>query len=137
MDRLTRLVAEIIHDSMDTHISASWVANAVMKQLDPDRISPPDVYGGCNMHVRQIAREQLRKDHGTSPKDDLFPYLQARYPTAHSEDLDEPEYVLRDSMTDDDVSYNVARLRSEAEAKLRHADALEDWGRTRSYKVSA
>jgi hypothetical protein len=42
------------------------------------------------------------------------------------------QYVLRDHMTDDDVTFNVTRLRSEARAKLAHADALEAWGRSRN-----
>lgn len=43
----------------------------------------------------------------------------------------EPEYILRERMTDNDVAFNVARLRNEARAKLAHADALEAWGRNR------
>ena len=43
-----------------------------------------------------------------------------------------PEYVLLDEMTDSDIWFNVGRLRKEGTAKLRHADALEAFGRDKT-----
>jgi hypothetical protein len=36
-------------------------------------------------------------------------------------------YRLLENLTDADVTFNVKRLRSEASAKLKHADALGAW----------
>ena len=56
----------------------------------------------------------------------MFPEtLQKRYPRQQSDNSVEPEYILLEFMSDSDIDYNVARLRKEAVAKLRHADALE------------
>jgi hypothetical protein len=90
------------------------------------------VYAGCNLQLRQIARGQLRRrfepeDDG-GDEHDLFPGLQQRYPTARSARAEDPEYVLLEHLTPTDIGYNVARLRSEARAKMAHADALEAYG---------
>lgn len=118
-------------------ISPSWVATEAMNDLDPERVSVEIVYFGCHLQLRQIAREILRKrfkpDEAPerSAQHDLFPDLQWRYPTARTAKNEEPEYVLLESLTKEDINYNVARLRSEAVAKLRHADALEAFGMSR------
>jgi hypothetical protein len=128
------LVAEAIDKSRaQSTIKPAWIANAVMQRLDPSRVAPPAVYGGCNSYVRQVARSQLRTifepdgRSGPAIQHVLFPELQWRYPKAHSADRDDPEYVLTDDMSADDVAYNVARLRAESETKQKHADALEAW----------
>ena len=40
--------------------------------------------------------------------------------------------MLLDEMTDSDIWFNVGRLRKEGTAKLRHADALEAFGRDKT-----
>ena len=70
-------------------ISPSWVATEAMQLLDPGRASLEVVYGGCHLHCRQIAREQLRKKFEPAEQDksgqhELFLGLQWRYPTARS-----------------------------------------------------
>src|SRR5262249_27808706 len=117
-----------------TRISPSWVATETMVILDPERQSKQIVYFGCHLQVRQIARDILRgrfvENGDKSAQHELFPELQKMYPTARSKDNeDDPEYVALEHMTKDDIDYNVARLRAEAEAKLKHADSLEAWGR--------
>lgn len=110
------------------------VAREALIMLDPDNISPPTVALGCDLQLRQLARHILRSkfmDEDEIGQDDLFPTLQARYPTARSKGWEEPEYILRDQMSDDDIGYNVHRLRQEAQAKMHHADALEAYGRSR------
>jgi hypothetical protein len=116
-------------------ISPSWVATEAMQQLDPEREAPSLVYAGCNLQLRQIARGILRKkyqpDDDDSDEHDLFPGLQRRYPTARSARAAEPEYVLLEHLTHVDIGFNVGRLRSEAAAKLAHADALQAFGKER------
>jgi hypothetical protein len=138
-DQLRELVSRIIEIRRgQPRISPSWVATEAMFDLDRRRIverDHPMIWQGCHLQLRQIARQLLaqRFERGEEEEDLLFKDLQWRYPTARTAavDAEEPEYVLRDLMTDEDVAYNVARLRAEALAKLQHADALEAWGRDR------
>ena len=135
-EKLIAVIARIIElRSTAVCISPTWVATEALIVIDEKKLSPPLVSLGCHLQLRQIARGLLRKryedDDEDSDQDDLFPELQARYPTARSRHLEEPEYILREKMSDEDINYNVHRLRQEAEAKLSHADALEAYGRTR------
>jgi hypothetical protein len=132
--RLAELIARVIDSrSAQSRISPGWIATEVMKDLDPERTAPELVYVGCHLQLRQIARSQLRGRYdgetGASEQHELWPDLQARYPVMKSGE--EPEYVRLEDLTPADVGYNVARLRAEGRAKLRHADALEAWGRSR------
>jgi hypothetical protein len=135
---LNDVVAQVI----DRHryrpkISPTWIATEAMTQIDPERRSVEMVYSGCHLHLRQVARQMLahidpmkRKldETGELFEDDL----QWRYPSARQSG-DEPEYVLLDSLTDDDYELNIARLRKEGSTKLRHADRLEaHWNSKRS-----
>ena len=136
--RLVEIVARIIDvRRSQVRINPSWIATEALRELDPSRRSVELVCLGCHLQLRQIARAQCRKLFEDDEEDadigqrELFTGLQWRYPAAHSKDKNEPEYVLREHMTDVDIGYNVARLRAEAEAKQKHADALEAWGRTR------
>ena len=52
--------------------------------------------------------------------------FQRRYPAVRSPGND-PEYVLFEKLTDEDLAYSIERLHAEANAKRRHADALELW----------
>ena len=128
--------AEVTARSNDTKVSPIVIANACMVKLDPEKTSVPEVYELAHMHLRQMARAALarsfdpadkkKRAHDAKAISDLF-MLQARYPQAHTADLDDPVYLRREEMTEDDVKYNVARLRAEGRAKLAHADALEAW----------
>jgi hypothetical protein len=136
-DGLRRVVSQVIEARGEApRISPTWVATEAMLTLDGERSSPPLVHLGCHLHLRQLAREVLRgkyepdADTDDDAQHELWPYLQKRYPTAKST-RDDPEYVLLEEMTEADVGYNVARLRAESHAKLRHADSLEAWGRRR------
>jgi tRNA A37 threonylcarbamoyladenosine dehydratase len=136
--RLAALVAHVIDQRRDEiKISPAWVATGVLKKLDPDRITQEDIYLACHLQLRQIARQELRKrfdgderydeDEDILRQHEMFPELQWRYPSVRSKDDAEPQYVLLEQMSEADVFYNVARLRSEGAAKLHHADALETW----------
>ncbi len=138
---LTAVVAKIIETRRnEKRINPSWIATEALLEIDPDKVSVPLVYLGCHLELRQIARGLLRQhfENPSSPADDevaqhdLFPDLQRRYPSARSKEAAEPEYVLLDEMTDSDIWFNVGRLRKEGTAKLRHADALEAFGRDKT-----
>jgi hypothetical protein len=137
---LIEIVVRIIDIRRDEgRIGPSWVATEAMRELDPYHAverQQPLVWLGCHLELRQLARGVLGRrfdpEKTVEPTaDDLFPDLQWRYPEARSATADEPIYILRDLMSDADVGYNVARLRAEAAAKNRHADALEAWHRRR------
>lgn len=134
--RAYRIVAQIYERCRgQDEVSPAWLATQVMVEIGADRAQNEAEYLLAHLQARQIARSFCRErfeEDATALRDDLFPEsLQHRYPrkpTAHGE---EPVYVLRELMTDEDVVFNVDRLRKEAEAKLRHADALEAWHRQR------
>jgi hypothetical protein len=134
--QLTRIVAHIIDLRRgQPRINPMLIATAAMREIDPLNRSPDLARLGCHLQLRQIARGLCRKlfepDRPAVREPELFDGLQWRYPTMRSKGDTEPEYILRDLMSDDDIAYNVERLRSEAQAKLHHADALEAWGSAR------
>jgi hypothetical protein len=117
-------------------VSPSWLATEAMWELDPERKSHPLEYSLAHLQLRQIGRaicagrwERPVDDEGE--QHDLFPDLQRRYPIAGRIGDQEPEYRLLDYLTDEDIAFNVSRLRKEALSKQRSADALEAWGRSR------
>lgn len=143
-DGLRRVVGRIVEmRAVVIRVSPTVIATEAMALIDPEQVSPLLVRLGCHLQLRQISRELLRTHFSPAAErhrrenPSLFPELQERYPTAKSANSDEPEYILRDYMTEEDVRYNVARLRSEAEAKLKHADALEAWWDNRPFELTA
>lgn len=128
--------AEVERRKYDPKVSPIVIADSCMQLLDPGHISVPEVYIGCHLYLRQIARGALARSYDPADKKkrerdakavgDLFK-LQARYPEAHTADLDDAVYVRRDLMTAEDVDYNEKRLRAEGAAKIAHADALRAW----------
>lgn len=120
--------------SDEIRISPSWLATEAMNNLDAEKRSPALVYEAAHLQLRQIARSICRRkveeDSEETEQHELFPNLQKRYPAVHTADA-EPEYVLLEHLTEEDVAFNVRRLRAEADAKLHHADALEAWWQDR------
>lgn len=118
----------------EIRVSPLWLATEAMVSLDEFRRSPSLVYQAAHLQLRQMARaicrERFEDDKADSEQHELFPNLQKRYPAAHSPDA-EPEYVLLEHLTDEDVAYNVNRLRAEAKKKEAHANALEAWWQRR------
>ena len=134
--RAWQIVAEVYERCRDqAEVSPAWLATQVLVEIGATRAENEIEYLLAHLQARQIARDFCRKrivDDETADRDDLFPgSLQHRYPKKPSHKGEEPVYVLRDLMTDDDITYNVARLRDEADSKLVHADALEAWGKDR------
>src|SRR5215471_7720551 len=129
---LRNLLLEIFERRKDAiRISPAWLATEAMQEIDPGRTADEREYFGCELALRQIARGICRKffepdDEYQSAQHSLWPDLQTRYPAAHEQDV-EYEYVKLEHLSERDVRFNVNRLRSEARAKLSHADALEAW----------
>jgi hypothetical protein len=118
-------------------INPDWVATETMQAIRFPRSLHRLGYAGCHLELRQIARSKLRRKFDPTAPDeeddgeDLFPdTLQDRYPRKHKSGTP-PSYVLRSLMTEDDIAYNVKRMRRFGAALLKHADALEEWGRGR------
>jgi hypothetical protein len=122
----------IFNSSNQDQIMPAWVANAALKELDPDSLSPYRVRLAAIQALKQIARQQLRgkfepDDDAQAMQHQLFPGLQHRYPAARQTSDGEPIYIKTELMTSADTAANIQRLRSEAGTKLKHADALEQW----------
>jgi hypothetical protein len=105
------------------------LATETYKDLDPDDDAPPLVKWMAVLELRQLARaicreRQVHDEYEAEAKSgSLFDFtLQPRYP-AQREGCD--AYVLRDRLTLAERRDNISRLRHEAVAKTRHADALE------------
>jgi hypothetical protein len=138
--RLRELLWAIYDRRSDAiRVSPAWLATEAMQELDPGRSAPPLVYMAANLQLRQMARaicrQRFEDDGDGAEQHDLWPDLQRRYPAVHSTDA-EPEYVLLEHLTEADVVFNVNRLRAEAAAKMRHADALEAWWQDRSGRAA-
>jgi hypothetical protein len=150
--QLASVVARIIGiRRSQVKIHPSWIATEALDEIDPGGRSVALVSAGCHLQLRQIARDQCRKlfdEDGACRRPDsdpdypmfpMFEQLQWRYPVRKrlqvvdedGEERKEPEYVLLEHMTGDDVDYNVARLEAEATAKVAHARALRAWWRKR------
>lgn len=133
---LMELVASIYEQRKDEiSVSPSWLAGEVLQALDPGSLAPPMVALAANLQLRQLARDICRKrneeDDSKAPEQhQLFPGLQRRYPIKRTLN-EEPQYVLLEHLSGEDIEFNVARLRLEGRAKLEHADALEAWGQRR------
>jgi hypothetical protein len=89
--RLNEIVARVIETRRaEPQISPNWIAGEALRELDPTRaveLRDPDIWGGCHLALRQMARGQLanRFDPTTEDPDaepELFEELQQRYPVA-------------------------------------------------------
>jgi hypothetical protein len=135
-----RNVVQAIIDACkdDKRISPALIASEAMAKLKATDLQQtnPLVYLAAHLHLHHIARHlcrnQFEDDDNAldAAQQELFPGLQSRYPTARS-DKEPPSYVVRDSMTANDVAFNVTRLRLAGRTKLGRADALEAWWKTK------
>ena len=139
-EQLTAVVRLIvIARKEEVDISPTWVALETMKKLKALdlRQDKPLIYIGCNLYVRQIAREICRRsfedeqeeespsiDPSQSPQHELFPGLQTRYPIARPAG-DEPVYRLLENLTAEDRLHNINRMETEIKSKQRHVDAFK------------
>jgi hypothetical protein len=111
--------------SSEMPVSAETLAGVVIDQIDAEGSAPILVRWGCVLELRQLARPMLRREFEQQDIDqaqgELFEGLQDRYPGVGDH---KGMYVPRQMMTLPDYDANIARLRHEAEAKQKHADAL-------------
>lgn len=82
-------------------------------------------------HLKQMARKMLASKYGHDGEEnevyqsDMFSgQLQDRYPIPRAKGED-PVYKPRDLLTVDEMDWNIKQLRKSADARLRHADALQ------------
>lgn len=131
---------EILGDKVDEvidlnravpRISPNFIAGHVMDLIHFPSSLHEIGYYGCLMHVRQMAREKLRgkyaADRLPDPTQPDLPFdglLQDRYPIKVKKG-EEPIYVRRDLLSEDDRWWNIEALRKTAKSLVRHSDALE------------
>lgn len=130
---LYEVVSEIYERYRDrVVIVPEFLATEAMQAIGAKLHDNARWYLAAHLQFRQIARSFCNKKfdpvEAEIEQDEMFPVLQERYPRAPSSKRAQPEYVLRELMTREDIEHNVHRLRQEAQAKAKHADALEAWG---------
>ena len=82
-------------------------------------------------HFKSLARRMLARqyehdsDENEAYQGDMFSgELQDRYPVPRAKGED-PIYKHRSTLTRDELDWNISQLRKSADARLRHADALQ------------
>lgn len=141
-DELARVIATIYERNRELpSISPAWLATAGMQTIRFPRTLHALGYVGCHLQLRQIARKYCRKAFDPvdgadgEGQEEMFPEtLQERYPLRPKRG-EEPQYVMLEFLSDQDVDYNIARMRRASLALQKHSDALEAWKRERP-KVS-
>jgi hypothetical protein len=141
MSESLELVAAIrrVYDinRLKVSVNPEFLANGAMEIIRFDKSIHPTGWVGCNLHLRQVARAFCRRNFlpeeralataarsGAAIPGLFDDDLQDRYPRrTHPEQ--EPEYVLRDHLSEDDRWFNIDRMRSAAGTLLGHADALQ------------
>ena len=133
-EELWAVTRKVVNEHEDAPtISPTWIATHVMCEIRFKPALHHLGYAGCHLQVRQFARQAaLREQHDppervnqqlSSGQGDFFSdTLQPRYPR-QTKPGEEPVYVLRHLMTEQDVNWNEERMRRGGEALLKHADA--------------
>ncbi len=123
-------------------LSPTTVALAVQQRFSPGPMEPHLQYLSLE-HLKHMARRSLAGryepdgEENDSHQGDMFSgHLQDRYPVPRQKGC-EPVYKQRESMTVAELDWNVALLRRSANARLRHADALQAWTDDRGEKKAA
>ena len=126
------LVETIIRNAQSqAMISPGWVADKAYLDLDPLSRAPKYVALLARSALRHVARQKLALHFQPDDIADMlpnvdWPKLQQRYPLRPQKDQ-QPYYIKLELLSEDDMRYNVARLRKEATAKEKHAEQLELW----------
>lgn len=133
-------IQRFVNDRHDCAIiSPTAVAAAIFAEFAERAVEPHIAYASIE-HFKQMARQVLAarfEDDGEdnpayADQGELFAgHLQERYPVPRKRG-DEPQYKLREALTDEEVAWNVRVLRRSADARLAHADALRAWALTRT-----
>lgn len=113
-------------------LSPTSVALAVQQHFAMYGIEPHIKYSSLE-HLKQMARAVLGRryeaegEESVAHQGDMFSgQLQDRYPVPRARGV-EPIYKKRDSLSPEEVHWNVCTLRKSAAARLEHADALQAW----------
>lgn len=113
-------------------LSPTTVALAVQRHFSNAPMEPHLQYLSLE-HLKHMARRALAGryepdgEQNEAHQGDMFSgHLQDRYPIPRQKGT-EPVYKHRESMTVAELDWNVALLRKSANARLRHADALQAW----------
>lgn len=134
------IVADL-HGLIDDHAGADIISPASVALALQQRYGLVGVHAAINygslQHFKQMARQALRGrfdsegDLSEAYQGELFSgHLQVRYPVPHKQG-DDPTYKLRESLTDAEVRWNVQALQRSADARMKHARALEAWRQSR------
>ena len=125
------VLSPTLEDQRAAEIDPAYLADYAQSQLDPDRLSPPEVEWSSILHLRELARklcarrvkeDRQREDLGQG---DLFDSgLQYRYPCNRD---DRNLYVLLDELTISECQENIRSLTAEATAKNLHALKLHNY----------
>ena len=127
-EQLHAVLSECLGDRTDVPISAASLALCAMKRIDPDDISLPLVAFGCNMELRQMAREMLRETYDPTAKDwsdtqgELFQGLQKMYPCKRQ---GKDVYVPRMQMTLAERERVLEMMTTHIKSRIKHRDALQ------------
>lgn len=112
-------------------ISPAQLAQHTYAVIDPGEVSPDLVQVAAILALKQMARaicrarnlKEQQEVEDLDRQDTLFDDdLQPRYPADREED---EVYVLRERLSYEERLIIIAKLRAEANAKLKHAEALE------------
>jgi len=128
--RYINVIGSIVDKWQQDQMRPDWIANAALKEIDPENVTPYDVQIPALMELKQAARKLLRgrfeSIDGSIDQHELFPTLQKMYPIPYDKD-DVPTYTKLELLTQEQAMWNVNRLRKEAKTKQKHADALEQF----------
>jgi hypothetical protein len=113
-------------------LSPTSVALAVQRSFSDEAMEPHVQYTSLE-HIKHMARKALSGrfeesgDENDAHQGDMFSgQLQDRYPVPRERGAD-PIYKLREHLSTSEAQWNVETLRKAANARLRHADALDAW----------
>jgi hypothetical protein len=128
-EELSRCDDERISDVMPATLAERTYAR--FRRADDDI----HVRYGCVEHFKQMARALLaakfdpdaERSESEAYQGDMFSgHLQSRYPLPHR-GREEPRYRPRELLSTTELDWNIAALRKSADARLRHADALQSY----------
>lgn len=70
---------------------------------------------------------RTRKKKDPAPSLELWPHIQDRYPIPTQDEDGDHFYKLRDHLSDDEIDFNLSRMKAEIETKQKHHDELAEF----------
>jgi hypothetical protein len=135
---ITRTMLSILGAQLSRQaVNTTTLATYAMREYDGASLEPHIEYASRE-HFKHIARGLVARtldadaEESAAYQGELFSgQLQTHYPKARQRG-EEPVYIPREAMTDDDVRFNCDKLRKSGQARFDHADALEAWNERRT-----